>query len=135
MRAEQYREHFEQLLLRVSAEVIGEDGEFFLDALDSRPSEARIRFTSRSDSDRTAGLRLDTAWLEAFFFLGPNLSILMLDDYADDDEYATERLREVVQVVHAYLRGEGSLESRRTVLGGRRPQMRFQVGGREWLAR
>ncbi len=135
MRAAEHREHYEQLMLRVSAEVLGENGEFLLDPHDSQPGMARIRFTSRTHPDRAAGLTLDPEWLEAFFFLEPNLSIREMDDFSGDDEYATDHLRELVQVVHAYLRGEGSLESRRTVLGRRRPQMRFQVDGREWLAR
>ena len=132
MQAEHSLEHFEGLLLRVSSEVIGEDAELLLD---SRAKEARLRFASRIKPERTGGLRLDDAWLEASFFLKPTLSIRRLDDYADDDQYTVERLRELVQVVHAYVRGDGASESRRTILGRRRTQMPFKVGGREWLAR
>lgn len=123
------------MLLRVSREVIGDDGDFILEPRDSRPGRARIRFSSRADPDRAAGLTLDAEWLEVFFFTEPALSILRMDDYASDDEYVTEQVRDLVLVVHAYLRGEGSLESRRTILGRRRSQLRFHVGGREWLAR
>lgn len=80
-------------------------------------------------------MRLDDAWLEAAFFQEPTLSIVRIDDYADDDEYAAERLRELMRVVRAYMRGEGTDESRRTILGRRRHQLRFEVDGREWLAR
>lgn len=120
MRADQQRGHFERLILRVSTEVIGEDGDCVLEPLDSRPSEARIRLTSRAVPDRSAGLTLDAEWLQAFFFLEPHLSILKMDDYVHDDQYVVDEVRELVHVIHAYLRGEGSLEPRRTILGRRR---------------
>lgn len=135
MRLDESREHFEQLLLRVSAEVIGETADYRLDPYDERPTKARVRFTSRLVPDRSAGVTLDSAWLEAFFFIEPNVSIPSMDDYDADEDCTVGKVHELVSVVHAFLQGEGSIESRRTVLGRRRPQIRFTVNGREWLAK
>lgn len=135
MQVGERRERFEQLLLRLSAEVIGETADFELDPNDNTPAEARVRFTSRLVPGRTAGIRLDSAWLEAFFFIEPHVSILKLDDFGEDEDYTCAQARELLSVIGAFLRGEGAIESRRTVLGRRRPQIRFDVNGREWLAR
>jgi hypothetical protein len=137
--AEESRRRYEQLLLRVAAETVGSDGEVFPEPRDDRKGETRVRFTSRLAPERTAGLVLTPAWLQAFFFLEPNVSIVRLDDYSLDDgsdeAYTTERVRDLMLVIHAWLRGEGSIESRRTLLGRRRPQLRIKAGGGEWLAR
>jgi hypothetical protein len=135
MRVDEERKQFEQLLLRLSIEVIGEAADYSLDPSDKHPHEARVTFTSRVAPGREVGVRLDSAWLEAFFFIDPNVSILKIDDFGDDEDYTAGTVREVLAVVDAYLQGEGSIESRRTLLGRRRPQIRFEVNGREWLAR
>jgi hypothetical protein len=132
---EEAREQFEQLLLRLSAEVIGETADYKLDPHHKRPGEARVRYTSRVVPGRSAGVRLDAAWLEAFFFIEPNVSILKIDDFGDDEAYTAGKVLELVSVVHAYLQGEGSLETRRSFLRRRRAQIRFNLNGREWLAR
>ena len=82
-------EHFEQISLHVASETVGTEGEFFLDPSERHPTEARVRFSSRSHPDRTVGLRLDDAWLEAFFLMKSNVSILRLDDYGDGDGIAS----------------------------------------------
>lgn len=134
MLVDEERERFERLLLRVSDEMLGETADYGLDPSDRHPSEARVRFTSRLVPDRSAGVRLDAAWLEAFFFIDPNVSILNLDDFRSDEDYTVGQVRELLSVVHAFLRGDGSFESRRTIFGRRRPQIRFDVNGREWFA-
>lgn len=131
------REDFERLLLRLADEVVGRSADYVLDPdpHGKRPHEARVRFSSRAVPERSVGVRLDEDWLEACFFIEPNVSILDLDDFGADDVYTTEHVLELLAPVESFLQGEGSFETRRNLLGTRRPQIRFNVNGREWLAR
>ncbi|MFC7502830.1 hypothetical protein [Nocardioides sp. GCM10030258] len=133
MDLEPTRSAYERLMLRVATETIGSDA----DVISGAPAKdflARIEFTSRDQSDRAAVMNMHTEWLEAVFVLNPNLGVFMLDDFTDAD-YAAAQVRVMAEVVHAYLRGEGSMETRRSFLFRRRPQLRLDVNDREWLAR
>jgi hypothetical protein len=132
---DEQRQHFEQALLRLSREVLGDVADYGLDPSPMHPSEARVRYVSKFGSGRSAGVRLDSAWLEACFFIESNVSILELDAFADDESYTDAKVRELLSVVRAFLGGKGSVESRRTMFGRRRPQLRISVNGREWVAR
>ena len=127
------RRHHEQILLRVSREVIKDSADYVVDPPATGTTEARIRFVGRVNPDRCAGLILDAEWLEAVFFLSRNVSILKLDAY-DNDEFATVQARQLLTVVDAFLRGEGSIETRRTFSGRRRPVLRLHVDGQAWVA-
>lgn len=50
----------------------------------------------------------DSEWLEAVFNVEPKIGILKPDDYSEEN-YATDRVQELVGVVHAYLRGDGTI--------------------------
>lgn len=133
MDLEPTREAYERILLGVAQETIGDAA----DVVTSKPAKdflARIEAISRSHPDRVAFMNMHTEWLEAVFAMDPNLAVFILDDFTDA-AYTADQIQVLAQVVHAYLRGEGSVESRRTILGRRRPQLRIQVNGREWLAR
>jgi hypothetical protein len=133
MTADEWRERSRRVL-RAAAEVVSDDGKVSVEP----PPEgfyARVRLTSRHAPERTAVINLSAEWMEAVFPIEPPIGILMVDDFLDDEEYTAGRVGDLVAVVHAYLRGEGSLEWRRTLLGKRRPRLRIQAAGREWVAR
>ncbi len=130
-----YHAKFEQLVVSLASEVIPDEADAALEPDPNRLGEVRVKFVSRLVPSRTAGLLLDNYWLEAVFFVDPPVSILRLDDFQLDDEYTTSQVRDLLHVIRAYLVGEGSVETRRTFFGRRRTQIRFQMDGREWLAR
>lgn len=127
------RSAYERLMLRVATETIGTDGHV-ISAAPARDFLARIEFTSRDQPDRAAVMNMHTEWLEAVYVLDPKLGVFMMDDFTDAD-FAADQIRVMSEVVHAYLRGEGSMETRRSFLFRRRPQLRLDVNDREWLAR
>lgn len=127
------RSAYERLLLRVVTETV-EDVAEVVTATPASDFLARISLTSRGRPERSAVMNLHTEWLEAVFVMDPNLGVFMLDDYTDES-YTADQIRLLAEVVHAFLRGEGSLETRRTFLGRHRPQLRIEVKDREWLAR
>lgn len=136
MDASDRRERYERLLTTVAAEIVGDSAEVVVEPPYGR-FEARVRFTSRRPPERTAVINMSIEWLEAVFVMEPNVGIPMIDDFSVDDDdgekYTTDRVRELVAVVHAYVRGEGSIEWRRTLFGKRRPRLRIRAGGREWV--
>lgn len=127
------RSAYERLMLRVATETIRSDGRVN-GAAPAKDALARIEFTSSDRPDRAAVMNMHTEWLEAVFVLNPNLGVLMLDDFTDAD-YAAGQVRVLAEVVHAYLRGDGSMETRRSFLLRRKPQFRLEVNNRQWLAR
>ena len=134
---QRYLELAEQLLLRISAEEIDAEGTYVLDRHDG-VFDARMTYTSRKFPVRTAGVELAHETLAVHFFIdrSPDLQILRADDYEiRDDGYAEELVREAVRLVAAFLRGEGSVEPRRNILGRRRAQLRLSVDGWERIAK
>ena len=133
----QLRERYERLLTMVAAEIVGDAAEVVV-KLPHRGFQARVQFTSRPEPERTALINMSAEWTEAVFVMEPNVGIAMIDDFSVEDHdaevYTTDRMRELVTVVNAYIRGEGSIESRRTLLGKREPRLRIQAGGKEWVA-
>ena len=128
-------ENLERLLHHVAEEAIAGDGVVVVEQPLSG-FDARVRCTSRHAPERTAAINLNAEWLDAVFFIQPrNVGILMLDAYDEDEAYTTERLRKLTTVVRAYLRDGGSIGTRRTWFGRRRPVLRIQVEDHEWVAR
>lgn len=133
----QLRERYERLLTMVAAEIIGDAAEVVVKP-PHKGFQARVQFTSRPAPERTAAINMSAEWTEAVFVMEPNVGLAMIDDFSVDDHdaeiYTTDRMRELMAVVNAYIRGEGSIESRRTLLGKREPRLRIQAGGKEWVA-
>lgn len=135
---DQWRERYERLLMLVAAETVGDAADVAIEPPGGR-FQACVRFTSRSLPERTAVIKMHDEWMAAVFVMEPSIGIAMIDDYSvGDDEakaYTTDRIRELVTVVDAYVRGEGSIQSRRTLLGRWQHRLRIRAGGREWVAR
>ncbi len=80
-------------------------------------------------SGRSVVLRANLEW----FGLGvPELNVgTFLLDYDEDAAYKEAILRELALVAHAYLRGQGHVEWRRSLFR-RRPVLLVDVDGRRW---
>lgn len=137
MDLDERRRHYEGLLMQAFAESIGSD----VAVVELKPPNdgffARAWFTSHDDAERIATVNLGPEWCEAVFPMEPrNLGIFIADDFEDNDQYTTDRLRDdLLAPIRAYLLGGGRIEWRRNILGRRRKRMRIAAGGLEWVAR
>lgn len=90
-----------------------------------------VHVSSRYDKDRTAIIRASYEWMDAFI---PELNVqTSLFDYDDVEQEKEAELRRLCLVMHAYLQGEGHVETRRRLF--RRSTvsiLSIEVDGLEW---
>jgi hypothetical protein len=88
----------------------------------------RVQLTT-ADGRRHAGLEASYEWFEATIFdLGVSTFLL---DYSDEEEAKADVLRALALVARAYLRGEGRIERKRSLLRSR-TVFRVVIDNREW---
>src|SRR4051794_40822631 len=113
---------------RVVDEVIDDGINAVYSSDPKRPQTHQVELSTPAD-DRRARLRATYEWLEVSVpDLGVDATLFEYDDNEPDKESV---LRELALVARAYLRGDGSIEYKRGVLG-RRPLLTVTVNGREW---
>lgn len=120
------------MLERVVSEVVGSEAEARYIRDPKAPRVPRVLLTAVSPPARTAVVRAGGEWFDAEMVeFGARMNIFF--DDRDSDEEKESELREIVLVVRSYLRGEGTLTHRRSLILRRpRPVWTTVVHGREW---
>jgi hypothetical protein len=116
------------LLRTVVAEVFDADVTATYSTHPKNPHMHRVQLTT-ADGRRHAGLEASYEWFEATIFdLGVSTFLL---DYSDEEEAKADVLRALALVARAYLRGEGRIERKRSLLRSR-TVFRVVIDNREW---
>lgn len=121
----------ESLLTRVVGEVFDESVSVVLEDASAKRPQTYVAHVHSAEHGRRAYLCATHEWFE--------LRIVDLDatvevfDYDDDEADKYDALRELGLVAHAYLSGEGRIESRpRLFRRGTNRSITLDVNGRQW---